>query len=91
MKINLSMLMIVCMLFCGSITAQTKVTGTVKGNDGMPLPSVSVVVKVLHEVYLPILMGSMKFRYKLMKYLNLAHWVMLHNKRRWQVTKVAWC
>lgn len=45
MKINLSMLMIVCMLFCGSITAQTKVTGTVKGNDGMPLPSVSVVVK----------------------------------------------
>ena len=45
MKINLSMLMIVCMLFCGSLTAQTKVTGTVKGNDGMPLPSVSVVVK----------------------------------------------
>ena len=39
--------MFVFALFCGSITAQTKVsvTGTVTGGDGLPLPGVSVVVK----------------------------------------------
>ena len=39
--------MFVFELFCGSITAQTKVsvTGTVTGGDGLPLPGVSVVVK----------------------------------------------
>jgi len=47
MKVKISMLMFVFALFCGSITAQTKVsvTGTVTGGDGLPLPGVSVVVK----------------------------------------------
>ena len=45
MKVKISMLMFVLMLFSGSLWAQTKVsvTGTVTGNDKMPLPGVSVV------------------------------------------------
>ena len=47
MKVKISMLMFVLMLFSGSLWAQTKVsvTGTVTGNDKMPLPGVSVVIK----------------------------------------------
>ena len=45
MRVKISMLLFVFALFSGTLWAQTKVTGTVKGNDGMPLPSVSVVVK----------------------------------------------
>ena len=45
MRVKISMLLFVFALFSGTLWAQTKVTGIVKGNDGMPLPSVSVVVK----------------------------------------------
>ena len=37
--------MFVFALFSGALMAQTKVTGTVTGSDGMPLPGVSVVIK----------------------------------------------
>lgn len=39
------MLLFVFALFSGTLWAQTKVTGTVTGSDGMPLPGVSVVIK----------------------------------------------
>ena len=45
MKVKISMLIFVFALFSGALMAQTKVTGTVTGGDGMPLPSVSVVIK----------------------------------------------
>ena len=45
MKVKISMLLFVFALFSGALMAQTKVTGTVTGGDGMPLPSVSVVIK----------------------------------------------
>ena len=45
MKVKISMLMFVFALFSGALMAQTKVTGTVTGSDGVPLPGVSVVIK----------------------------------------------
>ena len=45
MKVKISMLMFVFALFSGALMAQTKVTGTVTGSDGMPLPGVSVLIK----------------------------------------------
>ena len=45
MKVKISMLLFVFALFSGALMAQTKVTGTVTGSDGMPLPGVSVVIK----------------------------------------------
>ena len=45
MRVKISMLLFVFALFSGTLWAQTKVTGTVTGSDGMPLPGVSVVIK----------------------------------------------
>lgn len=47
MKVKESMLLFVLLLFCTAAIAQTRVsvTGSVTGNDGLPLPGVSVVVK----------------------------------------------
>ena len=47
MKVKISMLLFVFALFSSALFAQTKVsvTGTVTGNDGLPLPGVSVVIK----------------------------------------------
>ena len=47
MKVKESMLLFVLLLFCSAAMAQTRVsvTGSVTGNDGLPLPGVSVVVK----------------------------------------------
>ena len=47
MKVKISMLLFVFALFSSVLFAQTKVsvTGTVTGNDGLPLPGVSVVIK----------------------------------------------
>ena len=47
MKVKELMLLFVLLLFCTAVIAQTRVsvTGSVTGNDGLPLPGVSVVVK----------------------------------------------
>ena len=45
MRVKISMLLFVFALCSGTLWAQTKVTGTVTGSDGMPLPGVSVVIK----------------------------------------------
>ena len=75
MKVKESMLLFVLLLCCTVAMAQTRVSviGSVTGNDGLPLPGVSAVVKVAQlVVFQPTLMGSTKFKLLLMKYLNLA-------------------
>ena len=69
MKVKISMLLIVWVLFSGLLIAQTKVsvTGKVTGNDGLPLPGVSVVIKGTHVVFLLILMESIKSKLHTMK------------------------
>ena len=70
MKVKISMLIFVFALFSGALMAQTKVTGTVTGGDGMPLPSVSVVIK-----------GTTR-GVSQMRPLSSSHWGMLLSKKK---------